>query len=319
MSFQLPVGSNSYTKVHRVWVDSKTSKKDPAASDFNYTAVLPVELQKIVGISVSSWHLPWDSAPSFFPSTTFVTGNKSLDFSLENPDVASAAQAFVATWPTKYYVYASPGNPEADYLDALTKLMNNAISADAVWAGKVSIQTYTHPLGNTLLTVGTTDSTLPDGSTTKLRLLFATGANSATACNIPMGFAKADVASSSTGIYTGTGAQTIESPYQTFLRPFPYVDVFVAQSNRKPLKRIYIEDSFYTNATMSTESVHQLIIDTDNPPRVLGQLDISLRYPNGVDPGFYISDAPHSIGFTIVQLADELAPVPAFIKQNLAW
>lgn len=320
MTFVQPIGDSSYIKTHRVGINSRIDKVNDNASDFNYRVRLPNDIQDVIGIAVTSWDIPFDAAPSFYPSTPKVVGIDSLDFSLENSDIVAGAQSFSVKWPIKYYVYASPTNPSTDYTTTLELLMNNAIQANATWKDKVHIGTTTHPMNNTIIICSTIDISLPSTSSTTLKLLFASGPNSETASNISMGFAKLDYTSSVNTLYIRNGGQAIESPFTTNLRPFPYIDIFVRQSNRRPLKRLYIDDEFYTR-TRSPEGIHQVNIDTDNPPHRLTHLDIALRYPNQIDPGNYISPTlSTSIGFTILQLANEVTgSVPSYINQTLSW
>ena len=320
MALQRAVGPHSYVRPIQKWTNSRTDKKDPNQSDFNYTAVLNEEIQNVIGISITSYNLPRDTTPSFYPSTQLVTGRNMLDFSLENSDIQVGPEIFTVTWPTKFYTYSAPAAPDIDYNLTLERLMNEQIDANPTWEGKVKIRAYEHPLNSSLLIAAVTDPTLPDTSTTELKLLFGTGANASEAANLQMGFpVKADYASSQTTLYTRTGTQVIESPFPTQLNLFPYVDVFIKESSRSPTKRIYVEDSFFTLDNKS-DSVNQTHINLDNPPRHLKELNISIRYPNRINPGtFDFQVAPHSFGFTFVQLADENAPVPTYVEQNMAW
>ena len=319
MALQQPVSSQSYLRPIRLAVNSRTDKKDPNQSDFNYTAVLKEEIQNVVGMAITYYSFPRDTTPSFYPNTNNVVGQNRLDFSLENSDIAGAAETFTITWPTKHYNYQSPAFPDHDYLRQCEILMNNAINANPTWKDKVRIGMPPHPLNNTIMTVSVIDTTLPSTSSTELRLLFASGANEKNSVWKQMGFEKLDYISSASLLNLNTGTQTIESPYSVALNSLPYIDIFVEESNRRPLKRIYSSDNNYT-ASYNEDSVNQLPIDTDNPPRRLKELNIRIRYQSGLDPGDYTSEtAPHSLGFVIMQLADENQPIPTYVEQNLLW
>jgi len=319
MALQQPVSSNAYLRPIKLAINSREDKKDSSQSDFNYTAVLKEEIQNVVGMAITYFSMPRNASPTFYPTTSFATGKNRLDFSLENSDIAGAAQTFSITWPTKHYAYQEPAYPDHDYLRQCEILMNEAIDADATWKEKVWINLTPHPLNNTLMTVSVIDTSLPSTSTTELKLLFASGANAANSVFTQMGFAQLDYTSSPSLLNLNTGSQTIESPNPVALNPFPYIDIFVQESNQRPLKRIYTRDENYTTV-FNAESVNQLPLDTDNPPRRLRELNIRIRYQNGQDPGDFVNDAtPHSIGFTIMQLADENQPIPGYTENNLMW
>jgi hypothetical protein len=321
MSLELPNSSDSYLRSDEVYVDSTTDKGNALDTDFTYTVVLKQIFQQMIGLQLTSWDIPYDIAPSFYPAGLRVTGINSVDFQLENPDIQVGRQLFSMTWPTKYYTYTNTTNPEADYNVTLARLMNDAISTRLLWDGRVEVGTFRHPLGNTILTINTVDNTLPLGSTTEMKLLFLTGASTDSAANVQMGFpVKADYTSSPSTFYSGSTEQSIQSPDTTVLRPFPYVDISVDQADKTPVRRIFLESNQYTRVDSATSSFNELRISTQDTTRRLQRLNIKIRYPNGANPENYVSSAiPHKLGFTVISLSGEVAAIPGYVNQNIVY
>lgn len=323
MSFLFPKGPNARYKIYKVSVSTPEDKILQNTSDFNYEVELPYAITDVVGMSLVEWSFPRDVIPSFYPTTTNLIGNDYLDFRLENSDIAGVPADFTASYPTKYLAYQQPGDPSSDYTKVTEKIMNEAIAANPLWKDRVNIAFEPQAGNTTVLVVSTTDITLPSTTTTTLTLLFLSGPNNAEAANVPMGFQpKADYVSSPTLFYLNNGSQVIESPFSTILRAAKYLDVTVAESNVKPLQRIFVRDENYTTNIFSTEGVNRLSIDTDNPPRRLDKLHIELRYQAEGDPGDFLTAPiliPHALTFHIISLVEENDKIPSYVAQSLTY
>lgn len=323
MSYIFPKSENSRYKIYKVAVSTPEDKILQNTSDFNYEVSLPYAITDVVGMSLVEWSFPRDVIPSFYPTTTKLTGNNKLDFRLENPDIAGVPADFSVTFPTKFLQYQLPENKTAAYLDVTEQLMNDAISQNAIWKNRVYVSLEPQATTATVMIVATTDPTLPNNSSTTLTLLFASGPNTAESANEVMGFVpKLDYASSSTLYFLNNGSQVIESPLPTSLRAAKYIDVYVEQSNIKPLQRVFVNDNNYTTNIFSTEGINRMTINTDNPPRRIDKLRISLRYQKEGDPGDFLSTPiliPHALTFHIISLVDENHAIPTYVKQSLTF
>lgn len=323
MSYLFPKGPNNRLKIYKIPVSTPENKTLQNGSDFNYTVDLPYTITNVVGIALVEWSLPRDMVPSFYPPTTRLPGNNKLDFRLFNPDIAAAPADFTATFPTKFFQYQDVQDPSFDYTVAVQQLMNAAIDADPVWAGKVRIMCSPQSLNQTLLETATVDQALPANSSTSLGLLFASGPNSGQAANEAMGWpTKADYFSSPTFFYLRSGTQSLESPAPTQLRVSNYLDVFVEESSVRPLKRIFVQDNNYTSNIYNSEAINRFTVDLDNPPRLLRQLHISIRFENQGDPGDFMANpiiVPHALTFHIVSLVDENQPNPTYVNQSMTY
>lgn len=323
MSYLFPKGPNSRLKIYKVAVSTPEDKILQNTSDFNYEVDLPYAITDVVGMSLVEWSFPRDVIPSFYPTTTKLTGNNKLDFRLENPDIAGVPADFSVTFPTKFLAYQLPGDPTAAYLNVTETLMNEAISQNVLWKDRVYVSLEPQATNTTVMIVATTDPTLPSTSSTTLTLLFASGPNTVESANEVMGFVpKADYVSSSTLFYLNNGSQVIESPLPVSLRAAKYIDVFVKQSNLKPLQRVFVRDDNYTTNAFSTEGVNRMTINTDNPPRRIDKLQISLRYQGEGDPGDFLTTPiliPHALTFHIISLVDENHAIPTYVQQSLTY
>lgn len=322
MSYLYPKGPNSRLKIHKVAVSTPEDKILQNTSDFNYEVNLKYAITNVVGIALVEWSFPRDVIPSFYPTTTKITGNNMLDFELFNPDIAPLPQQFSVRFPTKFLSYQNPGDPSSDYTVVLSQLMNQAIDSVVLWRDRVRITVPPQPLFSTVMIVSTIDTTLPPSTSTQLKLLFASGPNTGVNASEPMGFELLDYTSSTTLVYLNNGSQVIESPRPTRLRAANYIDVFVAEANQQPLQRVFVRDENYTTNIFSTEGVNRLAIDTDNPPRRIDKLHISLRYQSEGDPGDFLTDPiliPHAMTFHIISLVDENHANPSYVKQSLTY
>jgi hypothetical protein len=323
MSYLIPKGPYSRLKIYKVAVSTPEDKIRQNTSDFNYEVTLPYTITDVVGMALVEWSFPRDIIPSFYPTTTQLIGNENVDFRLANPDIAAGFTDFTMEFPTKFLTYLEPSDNASSYIDVLETLLNEAISANPVWAGKVKITVLPQAFQATLMIISNIDITLPATTTTTMTLLFASGPNSATSAHLEMGWpVKADYVSSSTLFFTNNGSQGFESPAPTQLRVAKYLDVFVKESSSKPLQRIFVRDSNYITNIFSTEGVNRFTIDTDNPARKLTNLHIRLRYEEKGDPGDFIGKPiliPHNLTFHIISLVDENHANPSYVKQSLTY
>lgn len=323
MAYLQPLNNDYYIKVYKTSVGTPLNKTQQGASDFTYEAQLPEVIDDVIAIELVEWSLPSDIIPTFYPTTTQVAGNNKLDFTLTNTDISGTAGSFTVTFPTKYYMYENYNDPNRDYNVIVAKLMNEAIDANPTWAGKVRITLVPQAFYNTLFIVSTVGSGLPTSSTTTLRLLFATGANSATSSYKVMGWtSKVDVTSSASLLSLPVGSQAISSPSIVQLRVALFLDVYVLESPQKPMARIFFTEVAYIQNEYATEAIAGFEIDKDNPPRRLDKLNIRLRYQNDLDPGAFSDGeiiAPHYFTFHIISLKNEISSKPKWVRQSLAY
>lgn len=320
MAFFAPRSSNFRYAVNKVDVATPWNKLVQNTSDFTYTANIPKPLQNVVGMALVGYTFPDEIVPSFYPNTTTITGNNKLDFSLENTDIAALPAVFAAEFPTRYFSYENLKTPNNSYVNALAKIMNSAIENDPVWKDKVYITVVPTASYATLIGVSTIGSGLPSTSSTTLRLLFASGPNSVNSPFFAMGWnTKTDVVSSKTIFYLNNETQVIESESPTRLRAAQYFDVFVDQSDKNPVGRIFVKDSNYITNYFATDAVNRLTINTSTVPRRIDQLTIRLRYENFGDPGNFLDSpiiVPHALSFHIFTLEDENYTMPQYSKEQ---
>lgn len=323
MAFVQPKSVFNRYKVDKISVATPYDKIIQTGGDFTYEVALPNAITDVVGMALVEYTFPEDIIPTFFPTTTKLTGNNKLDFSLENTDIAPGTTQFSVTFPTKYFSYENIAKPSTSYTSNLEALINNAISQDPTWKDKVYVTVVPAANFQTLIAVSTIDILLPASSTTTMRLLFASGPNNNESAYFAMGFdTKTDVVSSTTLFYLNTNTQTIESPSATRLRAAQYIDVFVDESDVRPLQRIFIEDPGYVTNYFSTEAVNRLTLNVNSPPRRIDKLHISIRYENYGDPGDFVSSpilVPHAMTFHIFSVVDENAVIPEYAQKKLSY
>jgi len=320
MAFFSPRSSHFRYVVNKVDVATPWDKVVQNTSDFTYTAKIPKPLQNVVGMALVGYTFPNEIVPSFYPNTTSITGNNAVDFSLENTDIAALPATFSVFFPTRYFSYENLITPNDAYVNALSKIMNSAIQNDPVWKDQVFITVVPTASYATLIAVSTIGTGLPSTSSTTLRLLFASGPNSVNSAFFAMGWnTKTDIVSSKTIFYLNNETQIIESESQTRLRAAQYFDVFVDQSDKNPLARIFVKDSNYITNYFATDAVNRLTVNTSSVPRRIDELTIRLRYENFGDPGDFLSSpiiVPHGLSFHIFTLEDENYHLPHYAKEQ---
>ena len=323
MSFVQPKSEFNRYKVDKISVATPWDKVIQTGGDFTYEVALPNAITDVVGMAIVEFTFPTDIIPTFFPTTTKLTGNNKLDFSLENTDIAPGPANFSVTFPTKFFAYENIANPSTSYTKNMEELINNAISQNATWKDKVYVTVVPSANFQTLLAISTIDILLPATSTTTMRLLFASGPNTLESAYYAMGFdTKTDVASSVTLFYLNNTTQTIESPSATRLRVAQYIDIFVEESDVRPLQRVFIEDPGYVTDYFSTEAVNRLTLNVNSPPRRIDKLHISLRYETYNDPGEFLGSpilVPHAMTFHIFSVVDENTAIPEYAHKKLSY
>lgn len=289
MPFIQPL-AESYIKVSKIHVDDAASNVTKI-SQFKYKVTLPQMIQRVIGMQVTAYNFSESIMPSFYPSVDGRSGQNVVDFSLTNADISGTAGVFSFTWSNKLYEYINSYDTRS-YVKELVSLMNAEIAADATWGGRVQIGYFRHPTQRTFLgvtTISTPTASDITTSVTYLSFLFGTGANVANSAAALMGFTPgSDVTSSLTTLYFDTNVTFLESPSVTALRTFPYIDINVEESSTRPLLRVFSEDKRYTRARRITNYSKQIRFDLDKPQRNLQELNVSITYPDGSFPEYYI-------------------------------
>lgn len=324
MAFVHRRGDGSYLKTTVVNVDSETDKENQEQSDYLYTAILNAEIQDVVSISITSWNLNRDIAPSFWPPNGNVAGNDTIDFTVSNANVAAGAPyTFSVQLPNKTYYYASDAPTDVNFADVLQTLMNAQIATEAALDGITVDVAY--GTDEQFIIVGlVTNKTFYPGldRLSYLSLLFSSGTNADRAAYAQLGFDQQDYTSyeqfASVGI-GGVAATAIVGPNVTNLQQFKYIDVIVRESNKVPLKRIYLTNPNAFRSGTSDATYRQAKIDTDQPPGRLKKLTIGFRLQGNLDPRLYQSaSVPNQFTFAVLQVAQENDPrTPAYVKQIL--
>lgn len=323
MSFIQPNSVFNRYKVDKISVATPWDKVIDSCGDFTYEVALNTAITNVVGMAVVEYSFPEDIIPTFFPTTSKITGNNKLDFSLENTDITPGVTVFTVTFPMKYFAYENIANPSTSYTYNLEQLLNNAISQDPTWKGKVYVTVVPSANFQTLLAISVTDVSLPASSTTTMRLLFASGPNTLESAFYSMGFdTKTDVVSSTTLFYLNNTTQTIESPSPTRLRAAQFIDIFVEESDVRPLQRVFIEDPAYVSDKFSTDGVNRLTLNVNSPPRRIDKLHICLRYEKFGDPGNFAGSpiiVPHAMTFHIFSIEEENTQIPNYAHKSLSY
>lgn len=323
MAFVQKIGTGSYLKSSLINVNSETDKENELQSDYKYTAILNAEIQDVLSLSITSWNLNRDIAPSFWPPNGSTPGNDTLDFTISNANVSGGTPySFSVQFPNKTYYYASDAPTETDFADVLEQLMNEQIATEPALGG-ITIECV-YRTDEQFLVIGLITNTLFFPGLARLsylELLFATGPNADRAAYSQLGFAQADYESYeqfSSVTIGSAGATAIVSPFVTNLQQFKYLDVLVNESNKVPLKRIYLTNPNAFRSGVSDATYKQAKIDTDQPPGRLKQLTISIRLQGNLDPRIYQSaSTPNQFTFAVLQVAQENGSLPTYVRQTL--
>lgn len=324
-SYIFPRNDSKYrVRVYKLPVSSPLNKTDQNQSDFNYEVVLPETINDVIGFKLIDWSLPRDIIPSFWPTTTKLAGVNKLDFRLSNLDISPVPADFTITFPTKFYAYQNYKDPTRDYVQMTATLMNQAIASNPTWQNKVNIDLVPITTIGTLILVSTLDASLPTGSLTYLTLLFQSGPNKAESVYYQMGWDTPVDAVSSTSVYIlPPGVTALQSPNAVQLRGANYLDIFVEESNQRPMQRIFFKDDAYTTNRLNiTESVYRFEVDQKQPPRKLERLHIKLRYEEDTDPGDFVDGPilfPMYFTFHFFTVDQSVTDMPDWLHQNLSY
>lgn len=323
MAFVRKIGSGSYLKSTLVNVNSETDKEDELQSDYKYTAILNSEIQNVISLSITSWNLNRDIAPSFWPPNGTVAGSDTIDFTVSNANVnGGLPYTFSAQLPNKTYYYSSDAPTESNLANVLANVMNEQILTELALDGIFVTVGYRTDEQFVVIELNTDQFNYPGlDHRSYLRLLFSSGANADRAPYNQLGFAQEDYLSfeqyASVGI--GLTANTsIVSPFVSNLQQFKYIDIIVRESNKVPVKRIYLTNPNSYRSGEPDAAYKQAKIDTDQPPGSLKRLGISMRLQGNLDPELYQSSStPNQFTFAILQVAQENDSLPAYVKQTL--
>lgn len=317
-------GPGTYLKTREIHIDSSTDKSNPDQSDFQFDVILKDEIQDVLSMTISSWNIDKDITPSFWPQNGSIAGNDMLDFEITNSayNGGNPVQLSVQL-PNRNLYYDENAPDDSNICEVLQDLMNDAIAAyDPVGLADLSIVVpYLQPQKMTIVTDTTNFGSLDD--TTFISLLFASGPNSDRSCYAQLGFEKSDY-DSIPAIAAGfaslnNGGRVVISPSAPDLQTFKYIDVLVKESNKIPVQRIFATNPSVFRTNKSASTLRQQKIDTDQPPRVLRKLSISILFPGSKNPAFYVSQSsPLQFTFSILQLAQENDSVPSYLKQTLS-
>jgi len=322
MAFYERRGQGDYLKTVNVTVNSELDKENPSQSDYAYSAILPTDTQNVMSIVPISWNLPKNIVPSFWPPNGIIVGNDYLDFQVEL-GVTSGPNPFSPD-PYKFSVqlenrafYAGANVPDdANIADYLETEMNAALDEEPDMAD-FQIEVSYDDKSQRLRFIITTSN---PSAIMRMAFLFESGEHTDRACNVQLGFPdKRDYYSYKADTFGFNYTNTIESIGYTDLLPFKYIDLFVRQSNKAPVKRIFLTNpnSFRVGTTGVTEE--QIQIDTDQPPSNLKKLDIFFLLPGGQDPRLYNHNpsVPNQFVFSILQFANETSQKPSYVRQTL--
>lgn len=317
---------DSFIKVCRVTV-STNDKTSPLSSDFNYEVRMPDAVNNVIGIKLVEWSFSRDVIPTFYPKTTTLVGNNRLDFRLTNPDISILPGDFTVKLPRKALDYRNHDDLTRDFIEVMSKVMQNAVDANPVWAGKVVLGLVEDSTSRSNFLVYTPPASPPaPGARTKLTLLFASGPNRRSFIARTLGFDQVDVDSAvSTQFGLVAGLEVLISPYPARLRPSDYLDVFVDESPQRPMQRIFFDDPLRTRNSRSARAFHRFEVDTERPPRRLDRLHIRIRYRNNIDPGASIEGEgevfamPNFMTFHIFTVEDSILSLPEYVKQDLSY
>ena len=332
MAFVYKQGQGSYLRLRRIQVDSLTDKSTDAQDNraYIFTANLREELQNVISISITGWNLPKDITPSFWPPNQFIQGNDTLDFSITNKDINGGVPVdFSVQLPNKLLYWAPTAPAETNLANILDKLIYDAIAANPLYVtgGGENIVTvtcsYTFGQNFSITILENSSANWLNDQFFQLSLNFLSGPNTDRACNVQLGFPiKDDYQSYLNPLVIGLRVpQIVISPQSTNLQLFKYVDVFIAESNKKPVARIYLTNpaAFRTAPSNAYHKVTR--VDTDNPPKTLKSLRVDIRLPGLQLPRLYqsLDDLETQFTFSILQVAEENNILPTYMSQTLTW
>lgn len=320
MAFVFKKSPGSYLKTTVVHVDSNNDNEQQ--SDYKYTARLDQGIQDVLSISLVSWQLDADIAPSFWPTKGGVAGSDTLDFSLSNANVNGGTPfQFSVRLPNKTFYFSNDAPSGRRMSNLLIDLMNEQIASEPLLPDvRVS---YDNTYEQRLVLLCTTSNVFVTGLArdTFLALNFATGPNAARSCHEQLGFEKADYTSYEQSLYFFIGFQSatlLSSPRLPKLQQFKYIDLFLEESSKAPVQRLYLTNPYAFRTGASGSVYKQNRIDTDKAPAHLHSLSVSFRLQGDKNPSLYQSFPVFSkLTFAILSVAQETADLPVYVKQTL--
>ena len=325
MVLQVPVSEESLLRSTRLHVDTRYDKIDTNQTNFRYRVKLKEPANNVVSALIGNFSGGKDFAPTFYEGVSGgQTGNNKLDFRLQNFDVDSGAPTtFSVTLPSNTFYYFDGAHTNTDSLTRmLQSVMQNAIDANATWAGNANIVVQSHPEQRTLITVGNSPDLLINSST-ELTLLFSSGVNSENNPASVLGFTSGDKVSAANAsiAYGNFTTQSIISEGGVNLELSPYLDINIEQFRyMKPMKRVYLGVEQSLDLYNDPGSIHNEVpmsISTQEPPRNLEFLDITITFRGDINPESYgLTNTDHSFSVTLVQLQDCPLNVPKYMKHE---
>lgn len=325
MVLQSPISDEAFLRTTRIHVDTRYDKVDTNQTNFRYRVKLTEPANNVVSALIGNFSGGRDFVPTFYEGVSGTrNGNNKLDFRLQNFDINSGVPSiFSVTLPSNRFYYFDGAHTNTDSLTAmLQSVMQNAVDADATWAGKANIIVHSHPEQKTVISVGTSPD-LGINSSTELTLLFASGANTDNNPSSTLGFTSGDkVSSANTSITFGNfTTHSIVSEGAVNLSLSPYIDINIEQFRyMKPMKRVYLGADVSLDRYNGPDSIHNetpMSISTQEPPRNLEFLDITITFRGDEDPESYgLTDTDHSFSVTLVQLQDWPLGVPKYMEHD---
>ena len=305
MSFLPKHGFSSY-KIQKLNVSTR-NKADVNASDLEYEVALPEAITNVISITLVDY-----SFPSYI-FAAFQSKNDTLDFSLQNPSINGGLPTiFSVVFPHTYMDYQNI-KKSSSYIDILETLINDAISSNPTWNGKVDV---TLLWGNNFESFFLIDTISPLASdSTVMTLLFSSGPNKDKSAYMQMGFLPDIDVSSIPILYLSLPSQIIQAPLETNLKQNKFIDVYVDEIGSEPIKRIFSKNESYATNFFSTENILSLDVITNNPPRNIDKLHIKIIPDTVLDTRPF----PHAFTFHIVSLDNGVLSIPTYVKQRLSY
>ena len=282
-----PPNSEPYVRVARVFADSAARAVTDSVSD--YTVVVPVAVQDVIGVEVTGWS---------FPDTGAVTIRKGLNSGFDATVFRLLPSLALETVTISVDLVDALGSGEDELYYSSASGLAAAINGLFVSLLGSSVATCTLKYGRLLFTA-------EDGFASGMSLDFASGARATTSAHTALGWpTKVDVVT----------AVSILAPALPQLLLFTFITVSVAEvAEYTPLKRIYVGRSD-TSTVRTDPGISRTRLLTDQPLRRMPSLHVSVRMQ-----GLYeLEDTfDHHLTFTVFSLANETS-TPAWARKQ-AW
>lgn len=282
----------SYLTSTKIWVSTSENKADPnQRSNTTYTLVMPREVEDVVGLHISGYYFPrWSLGPSFWPPNPEknIPGNDRADVQIQPPLASGYSDlSFVLEFPSVAMVYSDDDDPVHSYTHTVARMLNAAV-VGTEYEDALRFRFLANSLLGTRIEA---DPLVPALQGTTITFLFDTGPNRERAAWRTMGFtgARRDV-------FLVAGEFALESDSYADVRRIRYLDISYegGDAMENPIRRIYtpsfsskddFANSFDAYSESLSQSLRQLVfLKGGEPIRRLKQLDLTLRYADGVDP-----------------------------------